>query len=99
MFTVLHTQLPNKQRAEFFCTTTSDTVGFQSWSPSPGTKATVPSLTLIDCIQQIQQLMIQECKGFQADRYCLAFSRVLLPEKVGADFQSASRERNNFRHW
>lgn len=99
MFTVLHTQLPNKQRAEFFCTTTSGIVGSQSCSPSPGSKATVPSFTLTDCIQQIQQLMIKEHKGFQADGYCLAFSRVLLPEKVGADFQGASRERNNFRHW
>lgn len=55
--------------------------------------AKVLSFTLTDCIQQIQQFMIKGHKGFQADRYCLTFSRVLLPKKVGADFQDTSREK------
>lgn len=57
------------------------TLGPKSCSLSPGSMATVPSFTLTDCTQQIQQFMIKEHKGFQADRYCLAFSGVLLPEK------------------
>lgn len=57
--------------------------------------ATVPSFTLTDCIQQVQQLIIREYKAFQADRYCLAFSRVLLSEKL---ISKVLAERNNFRH-
>lgn len=68
-FTVLHTQLPNKQRAEPLCTSALPPVTLWALKAVHLHLAVQPqclhshSLT----IQQIQQFMIKEHKGFQAE--------------------------------